>query len=138
MGEEMSKMLNNYFLSIFIQENLATILDGVQVLYQGKDNDKLRDVIITWQVVPDEIAKVKKTNCWALTNYFQEFSKNTRRSSVALLQYLQDVVKFWVCDQTMESSQSDTNGQKGGQVSYLKLLSSQLNISCRQGAGVEW
>ncbi len=58
-GEDMSQMMNDDFLSVFKQENLTTILERVQV-YEGEENDKLRDVIITRQVVQDEISWVKK------------------------------------------------------------------------------
>ncbi len=49
-GEEMSNLLNDNFLSVFTRENQDTISTGEEV-FQGKDNEKLRDVIITRQVV---------------------------------------------------------------------------------------
>ncbi len=51
-GEDMSQLMNEYFLSVFKQENLPTIPERVQV-YKGEENDKLRDMIITRQVVQD-------------------------------------------------------------------------------------
>ncbi len=55
----MSKLLNKYFLSVFTQENLSTLPEGVQV-YKGNDNDMLKDVTITRQIVQEEIDKLKK------------------------------------------------------------------------------
>ncbi len=57
--EGMSKLLNNYFRSVFTQENLSTLPEGVQV-YEGNDNDRLRDVTITRQIIQEEIDKLKK------------------------------------------------------------------------------
>ncbi len=45
-GEEMSKLLNDYFLSVYTRENQDTIPVGEEV-FQGDENEKLRDVIIT-------------------------------------------------------------------------------------------
>ncbi len=47
---EMSNLLNDYFSSVFTRENQYTIPAGDEV-FQGKDNEKLRDVIIARQVV---------------------------------------------------------------------------------------
>ncbi len=55
----MSKLLNNYFLSVFTQENLSTLPEGVQV-YEGNDNDRLSDGTVTRQIVQEEIDKLKK------------------------------------------------------------------------------
>ncbi len=59
-SEGMSKLLNNYFLSVFTQQNLSSLPEGVQV-YEGNDNDRLRDVTITRQIVLEEIDKLKKS-----------------------------------------------------------------------------
>ncbi len=45
-GEEMSNLLNEYFLSVFTRENQETIPTGEEV-FQGEDNENLKDVIIT-------------------------------------------------------------------------------------------
>ncbi len=58
-GEGMSKLLNNYFLSVFTQENLSTLPEGVHV-YEGNDNDSLRDVTITRQIEQEEIDRLQK------------------------------------------------------------------------------
>ncbi len=58
-GKEMSNLLNDYFLSVFASENQETIPTGEEV-FQGKDNWKLKDVIITRQVFQKEIKKLKK------------------------------------------------------------------------------
>ncbi len=58
-GEDMSKLLNNYSLSVFTRENQDTIPVGEKV-FQGEDNEKLRDVIITRQAVQKEIEKLKE------------------------------------------------------------------------------
>ncbi len=55
-GEEMRNLLNDY-LSVFTRENHDTIPTGEEVS-QGENNEKLRDVIITKQVVQKEIKKV--------------------------------------------------------------------------------
>lgn len=44
--ENMSKMLNDYFLPVFTQEDGTTIPERVQI-YEVGDGDKLRDIIIT-------------------------------------------------------------------------------------------
>ncbi len=53
----MSKFLSDYVLSVFTREYQDTILAEV---FQGKDNEKLRDGIITRQRVQKEIEKFKK------------------------------------------------------------------------------
>ncbi len=74
-GEEMSKLLNDYFLSVFNRENQDTIPLGKEV-FRGEENDKLRDVIITRQVVQKEIEKLKKINRQVQTTYIHGFWKN--------------------------------------------------------------
>ncbi len=59
-GEDMSKLLNDYFLSVFSRENQDTIPVG-EVVFQGQDYEKLRNVITTMKVV-QEIEKLKKIN----------------------------------------------------------------------------
>ncbi len=58
-GEEMSNLLNDYFLSVLTKKNQDTIPAGEEV-FQGEDNEKLRDIIITRQVVQKEIERLKK------------------------------------------------------------------------------
>ncbi len=57
-GEDMNKSLNDYFLSVFIRKNQDTISVGEEI-FQGEDNEKLWDVIITRQVIQKEIVKFK-------------------------------------------------------------------------------
>ncbi len=57
--ENMSTLLDNYFLSVYAKEDRTTIPERVQV-YEGGVGDELRDIIITSQVVQDEIDKLKK------------------------------------------------------------------------------
>lgn len=45
-SENTSRMLNAYFLTVFTEGNLATIPERVEA-YEGDNNDKLRDVVIT-------------------------------------------------------------------------------------------
>ncbi len=58
-GEEIINLLNDYFLSVFTRENLDAIPTGEEV-FQAENIQKLRDVIVTWQVVQKEIKKLKK------------------------------------------------------------------------------
>ncbi len=54
----MSKFLKDYFLSVFTRENQDTI--PAEEVYQGEDNEKLRDLIITRHIVQKDIEKLKK------------------------------------------------------------------------------
>lgn len=99
-GEDMSKMLNDYFLSVFTQENLTTIPERVQV-YEGEDNDKLRDVTITRQVVQDEIGRLKKNKSPGHDEIFTRVLKECKEALSGPLTY---VGKFWVRAQPMESN----------------------------------
>ncbi len=49
-GEEMSNLLNDYFLSVFTTENQDTVPAREEV-FQGENNEKQRDVIINRQGV---------------------------------------------------------------------------------------
>lgn len=51
-------MLNNYFLSVFMRENQTTMPAADQV-FPDEDNNKFGDVLITRQVVQDEIDRLK-------------------------------------------------------------------------------
>ena len=55
----MSNLLHDYFLSVFTKEIQDTIPAGEEV-FQGEDDEKLRDIVTTRQVVEKEIEKIKK------------------------------------------------------------------------------
>ncbi len=73
----MRRMLNDYFLSIFTKENLATLPDRVQV-YEGEDKEKLRDVLSTRPVVQDEIGRWKKNKSPGPVEKFPRVLKECR------------------------------------------------------------
>ncbi len=54
-----TNLLNYYFLSVFMRANQDTIPAGEEV-FHGEDNEKLKDVIITRQVVQKEIENSKR------------------------------------------------------------------------------
>ena len=58
-GEEMSKIMNEYFLTVFTQETVQDVPEAEQV-FNGEENDKLVDIIITKDIVEQEIDKLKK------------------------------------------------------------------------------
>ena len=59
-GEEISKKLNKYFLSVFSQEESGRELDPVQI-FRGQEVNKLSEIVISTEVVTREIDRLKKT-----------------------------------------------------------------------------
>ena len=59
-GEEISKELNKYFLSVFSQEESDRELEPVQI-FRGQKVDKLSDIVISREVISREIYRLKKT-----------------------------------------------------------------------------
>ena len=59
-GEEISKELNKYFLSIFSQEESDRELDPVQI-FRGQEIDKLSDKVIRRDVISLFAARVVDT-----------------------------------------------------------------------------
>ena len=58
--EGMSRMLNEYFLSVFTKENFESVPQVTQV-FKGREDEKLKDVIIAREDILKEIDKLKKT-----------------------------------------------------------------------------
>ena len=58
-GEEISKELNKYFLSVFSQES-GRELEPVEI-FRGQELDKLSKIVINREAVSREIDKLKKT-----------------------------------------------------------------------------
>ena len=56
-GEEISKELNKYFLSVFSQEESNREMELVQI-FSGKEVDKLSDIVISREVVSREINRL--------------------------------------------------------------------------------
>ncbi len=75
-GEDMSKLLNDYFLSVFTREKQDTIPEGE--VFQGEDNEKLRDVTITREVVQKEVEKLKKNKSPGPDNIYLRILKECR------------------------------------------------------------
>ncbi len=57
--ENMSTLLNDYFLAVFTQDDQTNIPDKVQI-YEGGDDDKLGGLNMTKQVVQNDIDKLKR------------------------------------------------------------------------------
>ncbi len=77
---------------VFTQENLATIPERVQV-YEGEDNEKLRDIHITWQMVQDEICKLRKNKSPGPDEIFPRVLKE---SKYVICEPLADIFKISV------------------------------------------
>ena len=58
-GEEMSKIMNEYFLTVFTQEKVQDIPESEQV-FNGEEAEMLTDITITKEIVEQEIDKLKK------------------------------------------------------------------------------
>ena len=59
-GEEISKELKKYFLSVFSQEESGREPEPVQI-FKGQEDDKLSEIVIIREVVSREIDRLKKT-----------------------------------------------------------------------------
>ena len=58
-GEEISKILNEYFLTVFTQENMQEMPVSEQ-MFRANDNEKLIDIFINKEIVEQEIDRLKK------------------------------------------------------------------------------
>ena len=58
-GENMSKVLKDYFLSVFTKEN-KNIVPVCEQIFSGEVSEKLIDVEVTRELVVREIDKMKK------------------------------------------------------------------------------
>ena len=57
---DMSTMLNNYFLSVFTEENTLNVPE-CELIFRGDDQDRLCDITINETIVKKEIDKLKST-----------------------------------------------------------------------------
>ena len=80
-GEEISKELNKYFLSVFSQEELDRELEPVQI-FMGKEVDKLSNIVIHREVISREIDRLKKTKSLGPDNIFPRILKECREELV--------------------------------------------------------
>ena len=58
-GEEMSKIMNEYFLTVFTKETLHS-MPGCEQVFRGEGGEKLIDIPITKEIVEQEIDRLKK------------------------------------------------------------------------------
>ena len=58
-GEDMDKVLNDYFLSVFTKEDKNIVPVCLQI-FRGEESEKLIDVEVTRELVVREIDKMKK------------------------------------------------------------------------------
>lgn len=71
-SEDVNKLLNDYCLVAFTQEHLTSIPETFHI-YQGDDNDNLRDGTTNRQIDHVDIyIFIKKTNPNVLTQYAHE------------------------------------------------------------------
>ena len=63
-GDEISKELNKYFLSVFSQEKSDREIEFVQIFWE-QEVDKLSNIVISREVVSREIDRLKKLNLQA-------------------------------------------------------------------------
>ena len=75
-GEDISKVLDKYFLSIFSQEELDRELEPVQI-FRRQEIDKLSDIVIS-----REIDRLKNTKSPGLDNIFPRILRECRRELV--------------------------------------------------------
>ena len=80
-GEEISKELNKYFLSIFSQEESGRKLESVQI-FRGQEVDKLSKIIISREVVSKEIDRFKKTKSPELDDIFPRIFRECKEEFV--------------------------------------------------------
>ena len=58
--DSMAGMLNDFFLSVFTQEDTLNIPE-VSMIFRGNDEEKLKDILITKEIVTKEIDKIKSS-----------------------------------------------------------------------------
>ena len=74
---ETSTALNNYFLSVFTQEDVTSLPNATQ-LFEGEDHEMLCDFNITKETVMKEIDKLKKTKSPGPDDIFPRVLKEAR------------------------------------------------------------
>ena len=80
-GEEISKELNKYFLSVFSKEESGRELEPVQIL-RGHEVDKLSEIVISREVVSKKIDRLKKTKSPRPDNIFPRILRKCREELV--------------------------------------------------------
>ena len=58
-GEEMSKILNEYFLTVFTEEN-TQVMRNCEEIFRVGDDQKLIDITVSKEIVEQEIDRIKK------------------------------------------------------------------------------
>ena len=59
LGEDMCKILDDYFFGVFTKEDKHIVPVSEQI-FRGEENEKLKDVEITRELVVKEIDEIKK------------------------------------------------------------------------------
>ena len=59
-SREMSKLFNDYFLSVFTHENILDVPAG-EIIFQGREEQKLRDIVIDAGIVRKELDRLKSS-----------------------------------------------------------------------------
>ena len=85
-GEEISKELNKYFLSVFSQEESGRELEPVQI-FRGQEVDKSSDIVIGREVISREIDRLKKTKSSGPDDIFPRILKECRKEFVEPVAY---------------------------------------------------
>ena len=76
-GDEISKELNKYFLSVFSQKESDRELEPVQI-FRGQEVEKLSDIVICREVISKEINRLQKTKSPGPDDIFQKILKECR------------------------------------------------------------
>ena len=80
-GEEISKELNEYFLSVFSKVELGREMESIQI-FRGQEVDKLSEIVISREVVSKEIDKLKKIKNPGPDDIFPRILKECREELV--------------------------------------------------------
>ena len=70
--------MNEYFLTVFTQENLHDKPDSEQI-FVAEESEKLIDIPITKEMIEQEIDRLKNSNHQDPMKYIQEYLRNAKR-----------------------------------------------------------
>ena len=76
-GEEMGRIMNNYFLGVFTQENTQVVPQSEQ-MYKGDEAGRLTDVDLTKEIVMKEIDRLKKFKTPGLDEIYPRILKECK------------------------------------------------------------